>query len=184
MRSPPDRRRKVFESVALPCAGAVHRFALKLTRDPAAAADLLQEVLLRAYRSFDAFEPGTNCRAWMLAIAYSVFINMRRKGERAPAFVELSEVDAEQVPDAGWSVDRDVWTGARLESALHALPEEIRAVVLLVLVEELTYEEAAAVLRCPVGTVRSRLFRGRRALFALLRQQAAEAGLLDGARKP
>ena len=120
----------------------------------------------------------------MLAIAYSVFTNMRRKDDRAPALVELSEVDAEQVPEAGWSVDRDVWTGARLESALHALPAEIRAVVVLVLVEELTYEEAAAVLRCPVGTVRSRLFRGRRTLFTLLRQQAAEAGLLERAEKP
>ena len=184
MRSPPDRRRELFEAAALPCAGAVHRFILKLTRDPAMAEDLVQDIFLRAYRSFDAFEEGTNCRAWLLSIAYSVFINRRRKEDRSPRLVEFSEIDSEQVPDPGWSVHRDVWTGARLETALLALPEGIRAVVVLVLIEELTYEEAAAVLRCPVGTIRSRLFRGRRALFTSLQQQAAEAGLLDVTRKP
>src|SRR5215813_2871276 len=184
MRSPPDRRRKIFEAVALPCAGPVHRFLLRLTRDPETASDLVQDVFLRAYRSFDAFEEGTDCRAWMLAIAYSVFINMRRKGGRAPPLVALSEVDADDVPDPRWLVPRDVWTGARLETALLALPEVIRAVVVLVLIEELTYEEAARVLGCPVGTVRSRLFRGRRALFASLQAQGAEAGLQHETRKP
>jgi RNA polymerase sigma-70 factor (ECF subfamily) len=183
MGIPPDRRREVFEAVALPCAAAVHRFVRRLTRDPETAADLVQDVFLRAYRSFDAFEPGSNCRAWLLAIAYSVFINRHRKDRRAPPLVELSEVDAEQVPAAGWSVQRDFWTGARLESALLDLPEEIRAVVVLVLIEELTYVEAAQVLNCPVGTIRSRLFRGRRALFVSLQEQAADAGLLDGTRK-
>jgi RNA polymerase sigma-70 factor, ECF subfamily len=183
METPPDSRREVFAAVALPCAAAVHRFALRLTRDPEIAADILQDVFLRAYRSFDAFEPGSDCRAWLLSIAYSVFVNRRRKDRRSPPLVELSEVDAEQVPEAGWSVQRDLWTGARLETALLALPEEFRAVVVLVLVEELTYEEAAQVLKCPVGTIRSRLFRGRRALFVSLHETAAEAGLLDGARK-
>jgi RNA polymerase sigma factor (sigma-70 family) len=184
MHSTPDRRRKAFEAVALPCAGPVHRFLLRLTRDAETASDLVQDVFLRAYRSFDAFEEGTDCRAWMLAIAYSVFINMRRKHGRSPPLVDLSEVDADEVADQGWSAPRDVWTGARLETALLGLPDEIRAVVVLVLIEELTYEEAARVLGCPVGTVRSRLFRGRRALFSSLTAQAAEAGMGHETRKP
>src|SRR5215475_10753074 len=106
MRSPPDRRRKIFEAVALPCAGSVHRFLLRLTRDAETASDLVQDVFLRAYRSFDAFKEGTDCRAWMLAIAYSVFVNMRRKGGRSPQLVELSEVEAEDVADPGWSGPR------------------------------------------------------------------------------
>jgi RNA polymerase sigma-70 factor, ECF subfamily len=183
MRAPRDRRRSVFEALALPCAGAVHRFAQRLTRDREAANDLVQEAYLRAYRSFDAFREGSNFRAWILAIEYSTFINQRRKEHRAPAQVNLSEVEASQPADVGWEAPRDVWTVARLEDALRALPDELQAVVGLVLVEELTYEEAAAVLQCPVGTVRSRLFRGRRALFDRLRESAAATGLLDGARK-
>src|SRR5262249_58944513 len=96
----------------------------------------------------------------------------------------LSAWAADVFPAPRCWAPRGVGTGARLETALLALPEVIRAVVVLVLIEELTYEEAARVLGCPVGTVRSRLFRGRRALFASLQAQGAEAGLQHETRKP
>jgi len=184
MTAVPDNQRAAFEAAALPCAAAVHRFALRLTRDPDSAADLMQEVFLRAYRGFADFQPGTDCRAWLFAIAYSVFINMHRKDRRAPQMAELRDEVAEDLSSVEWNVRRDVWTRARIEEALLDLPEPIRLVVVLVLVEELTYEEAAKVLGCPLGTVRSRLFRGRRALFSALHAQAAEGGLLPIARKP
>jgi RNA polymerase sigma-70 factor (ECF subfamily) len=183
MSAVPDNQRAAFEAVALPCAAAVHRFALRLTRDPDSAADLTQEVFLRAYRSFTDFQPGTDCRSWLFAITYSVFINMHRKDHRAPRMTELREEAAEEVSSVEWNVRGDVWTRARIEEALLDLPDPIRLVVVLVLVEELTYEEAAKVLACPLGTVRSRLFRGRRALFTALHAQAAEAGLLPTSRK-
>lgn len=175
-------RRAAFEAAALPCAGAVHRFALRLTRDPHAAADLVQEAFLRGYRSFEAFQPGTNCRAWLLAIVYSVFVNMHRKHRRAAEGAEAAE--EETGPSVEWNAPLDVWTRERVEKAVLELPEPIRAVVVLVLIEDLTYEEAAKVLGCPLGTVRSRLFRGRRALFGTLHAEAEEAGLLGAQRKP
>lgn len=183
MEAREDKRRSAFEAVALPCAAAVHRFSLRLTGDPHTAADLVQEVLLRAYRSFDDFRTGTDFRAWLLSIAYSVFINMRRKDRRTPPIAELSSLESEPPDSIEWNLRGDVWTRARLQRALLDLPEEIRAVVLLVLLEEFTYEEAAGVLGCPVGTVRSRLFRGRRALLTALRDHAAESGLLALTRK-
>jgi RNA polymerase sigma-70 factor (ECF subfamily) len=183
MGASPDTRRAAFEAVALPCAAAVHRFCLRLTHDPQAAADLVQDAFLRAYRNFEDFRPGTDCRAWLFSIAYSVFINMHRKEQRAPPSTELSSLESEPSSSIEWNVPRDVWTRARIEQALLELPDEIRAVVVLVLIEELTYEETAAVLGCPTGTVRSRLFRGRRALFSALQDQAADSGLVVRSRK-
>jgi RNA polymerase sigma-70 factor (ECF subfamily) len=183
MEARQDKRRSAFEAVALPCAAAVHRFSLRLTRDPHTAADLVQEVFLRAYRSFDDFRTGSDCRAWLLSIAYSVFINMHRKDRRGPPIADLSSLESEPPASIEWNLRRDVWTRARIEQALLELPEEIRAVVLLVLIEELTYDEAARVLGCPIGTVRSRLFRGRRALLTALRDQAADSGFLGLTRK-
>jgi len=180
----PDRLRSAFEAVALPCAAAVHRFSLRLTGDPHAAADLVQEVFLRAYRSFDEFQTGTDCRAWLLSIAYSVFINMRRRNRRGPPLADLSSLETEPPEAIRWDVQCDVWTRARIEQALGELPDEIRAVVVLVLIEGLTYEETAAALDRPIGTIRSRLFRGRRALLTTLRDQAAESGLLGFTKRP
>src|SRR5713226_4343675 len=166
----------------------LYNVALHLTRDTDEAADVLQETYLRAYRTFDNFRPGTNSRAWLFTILYSVFINRRKKAERevGPLPVEELEeryglfVEAPAGADDGlW--DAEAW-GQRwpreVEAALRALPEAFRSAVLLVDVQDLAYEEAAAVLKCPVGTLRSRLFRGRRLLFVALRDYARGEGYL------
>ena len=158
--SPADDKRLLFESVALPFMQRLYNVALHLTRDTDEAADVLQETYLRAYRTFDNFRPGTNTRAWLFTILYSVFINRRKKAERevGPLPVEELEeryglfVEASAGADDGlW--DAEAW-GQRwpreVEAALRALPEAFRSAVLLVDVQDLPYEEAAAVLRCPV----------------------------------
>jgi RNA polymerase sigma-70 factor (ECF subfamily) len=180
----PRERRARFESTAMPFLDAVYGFALRLTGEPEEAKDLVQETLLRAYRTFDGFRPGTNCKAWLFTIAYSIFVNRYWKRRRAPKMVSVEELEekfhralpAEQPAQGSESGGMPVWTDPDVEDAFAKLPESFRAVVLLVDVEELTYEEAAAALDCPVGTVRSRLSRARKALFVALHDHARRAG--------
>ena len=181
----PDERRRQFESIALSFMQALYNTARRLTSDPEAAADVVQDTYLRAYRTFDNFRPGTNAKAWLFTILYSVLINRRKKArrevgplppeqleERYRQFVEAPAGDLGEVEAWGQRWPREI------EAALRALPDAFRAAVLLVDVQELSYEEAATVLGCPVGTVQSRLFRGRRLLFAALEVYARDAGYL------
>jgi len=173
-----DRRAR-FETEALPLMPVVYRVARRLRWAEEDAKDLVQETYLRAYRTFDAFQPGTNCRAWLLTILYSVFINRYRKAQREPEFVPADEERlADTVPDEGQLPDMSQVSSAEIDAALTRLPEPFRAAVLLVDVEELSYEEAAQALSCPVGTIRSRLFRARKLLFAALQEYARKAGYL------
>jgi RNA polymerase sigma-70 factor (ECF subfamily) len=184
-----SERRVRFEAEMVPLLGAVHRLALRLAHRPADAADLLQDAMLRAYRGFDRFIPGTNRKAWLLKITYSAFVNRYRRTRREPEPLPDEELERrfEQAggmqgeTDALASLDRGAWgTGAEVDTALRQLPEPFLSAVLLVDLEELTYEEAAGVLECPVGTVRSRLFRGRKQLFVALQDYARERGYLRG----
>ncbi len=186
--SDPDARRQQFEAVTLPLMQPLYDTALRLTSDPEEAADSLQETYLRAFRTFDNFRPGTNARAWMFTILYSVIINRRKKSMhevRTPSVEELEQrlgiVD--QAPELEGLGNVEAW-GARwpteVAAALGELPEAFRAAVLLVDVQELTHEEAATVLDCPVGTVQSRVFRGRRLLFAALESYARQGGYSSG----
>lgn len=163
--------RSAFERETLPWMRPLYGFALRLTRNPDDASDLVQESYLRALRGFAGFTPGTNARAWLFRILYSVFANDHRHRRRRPAVaMEDLEPQFERLALDSWRArgrtsfeDR-----AALEDAIARLDEDFRAAVLLVDVEGLTYDEAAAALGCPVGTVRSRLSRARRALFAML----------------
>lgn len=177
---PPERRQR-FEAEATPFMKAVYNTALRLTRREEDASDLLQETYLRAYRTFDGFTPGTNCKAWLFTILYSIFVNRYRKERREPAIVSIDDVEEKfhrmlradiQAAPAG----QKLWTDTEVEAALGELPESFRSAVLLVDVEEFSYEEAAAVLGCPVGTLRSRLFRARKLLAVSLREYARRAG--------
>jgi RNA polymerase sigma-70 factor (ECF subfamily) len=163
-------RRAAFESTCLPLMRALHGFAIRLSRKPEDASDLVQETLLRAYRTFQSFEPGTNARAWLLKILHTVFLNRIRKERRSADWLPLDEV-VERVPAA--LVNAHQPSAAELESALQSLPEPFRVAILLVDVEGLTYEEAAAALTCPVGTVRSRLHRARAMMLARLQPTPA-----------
>jgi RNA polymerase sigma-70 factor (ECF subfamily) len=180
-----ETRRAEFEATALPHMRALYNTARRLTHDNDAG-DLVQDTFLRAYRTFDNFMPGTNCRGWLLTIMYSVFINEYHKKRRQAPTVSIDELETrfqrwlESPEDAGEAAATVEVHGTRMnpeiERALQQLPEEFRAPVLFVDVEGLSYDETAAVMACPVGTVRSRLYRGRRLLFALLKDYAASMG--------
>jgi RNA polymerase sigma-70 factor (ECF subfamily) len=170
-----------FIAVAMPHLDRLHRVARRLMRRPEDAADLVQETFLRAFRTFDSFRPGTDGRAWLFTILYSVFANRYRARQRRPTEVSLEELEARfehelaaptwDDPLARLAAGRH-GAGELVDVALDELPAEYRAAVVLVDIEEASYEEAAATLGCPVGTVRSRLSRGRRLLAARLRELA------------
>ena len=184
----PDTLAARFEAVALPFMNALYGKALHLTHKPEDAADLVQETFLRAYRTFANFAEGTNCKAWLFTILYSIFINRYHKAQREPDTVSMDQLEETYhrgLADPQWDDEFAVlagskldWQGPEVSQALGKLPEDFRAAVLLVDVEEFSYEEAAAVLNCPVGTLRSRLFRARRGLFVELREHARKMGFI------
>ena len=163
--------RAPFEREILPHARVLYTAARRLVREDADARDLVQETFLRAYRTFAAFTPGTNARAWLFTILYSVFINRYRQAQRDPDLLSIEDLQERFHRELGPPASlrpASASTAARVEAALAALPETFRAAVVLVDVEEMSYEEAAAVAGCPVGTLRSRLFRARRLLASAL----------------
>ncbi len=176
----------------MPEARALYGTALRLTGQPDDAADMVQETLLRALRTFDNFTPGTNVRAWLFTILYSVFNSAYRKQQRTPDAVSLEELEQRyerpmEVADAAALRQIEdnpalMWKGSEVETALRRLPEPFRSAVILVDLEELDYEQASAVLDVPIGTVRSRLFRGRKALAEDLAAYARQQGLLSNPR--
>ncbi len=180
--------RAQFEAIALPFTKPLYNTAMHLTHRAEDASDLVQETYLRAYRTFHNFTPGTNCKAWLFTILYSVFVNRYRKEQREPESVSLDELEEkfrEFLVAGEWDPQRAVdlrEVGAEVDQALNRLPEAFRSAVLLVDVEELSYEEAAAILNCPVGTVRSRLFRARKLLFLELQQYAQKKGYVQKAK--
>ena len=137
----------------------MHRFALRLTRDGPAAEDLVQETYLRALAHREQYAPGTNCRAWLFTICRNAFVRGAMRDQREVA-VEDAELD-----DA-------------VRKALDKLPEDYRIVVALVDIEDQSYADAAGILGVPLGTVRSRLFRGRRLLQQDLLAYAVDTGLI------
>lgn len=160
---------------------ALYRVGLRLTGNPADAEDLVQEAMLKAYRGWDSFTSGTNAKAWLLTILRNAFINEYRRRTRRPETVDLDTAEAaaalpeESVGDPQAQffdqiVDEEVLR------AVDALPEVFREAVVLSDIEGLDYQEIARVLDIPVGTVKSRLFRGRRMLKAKLYRYAVDMG--------
>jgi RNA polymerase sigma-70 factor, ECF subfamily len=183
--SPEDRSDydRSFEQEALPWLDDVYRFALSLTRNEADADDVVQETYLRAYRSWHTFERGSDARRWLFTICRNAFLRTR---ERARHQVELEDGDVEAVAsnveqnDGTRSGDERLLArldlGPALASALARLPQPFRSAVELVDVEDQSYEAASDILGVPIGTVRSRLFRGRRLLQHMLLTYARDAG--------
>ena len=179
-----DRER--FEALAMPLARPLYGFALRLTRGSDDSSDLVQETFLRAYRTFGSFRPGTNAKAWMFKILYSVHVNEAKRRERRPATTSMDTAYEDGPMEiADWSGTAEIltnpaidWGGSEVEREVSGLPEEFREAVLLVDLGDLTYEEAAEVAGCPVGTIRSRLARARRRLAERLRAVARSRGLL------
>ncbi|HEX3928332.1 MAG TPA: sigma-70 family RNA polymerase sigma factor [Gemmatimonadales bacterium] len=169
-----------FEHEALPHLDTLYRVALRLTGEPAAAEDLVQETMLRALKAWSSFRPGSNARAWLVTILRNQFINGWRARKRAPTAVDMEAlpepVDLSN-PDPEGRFFRELVDDEVLR-AVDALPEEFREVLVLSDMEELPYAEIASALDIPVGTVKSRLFRARRILQGRLRRYAEEAGLI------
>jgi RNA polymerase sigma-70 factor (ECF subfamily) len=165
----PRDRRLLFEQTAMPHLDALYSAALRLARNPDDAKDLLQETVLRAYRCFYQFTPGTNCRAWLLTILYNNFRTAYRHGGREQLAVSSEEFEQELEARSrlDWdganpedqAVERS--TGRLIQKLLAGLPEEFREALLLVDLHELNYQEVAEVLGVPLGTIKSRVSRGR-----------------------
>ena len=174
-----DRRWHAFETEALPHVDRLFRHAMWLVRNRAEAEDLVQETLVQALQSFHRFTPGTNCRAWLVSILHHVRANRLRKQGRAPIDSSLDERVANVVPFVPPIPDR--LTDEDMLLALQQIPPHHQEVILLCDVEELTYKEIAAALDVAIGTVMSRLHRGRELLrIALARRGARPATLGKG----
>jgi RNA polymerase sigma-70 factor (ECF subfamily) len=189
-KGPPHDRTEEFEEVALPYLDALFNLALNLTRNRKDAEDLVQEAYLRAFRFFDSYQPGTHIKAWLFRILRNTFINRYRAAKARPEEVDFDKIDGvyeKMVEDdflrGHGSVDPEeaVMVGVpdqEIQEAMVALPEEYRSVVIMALVEELSYKEIASALAIPVGTVMSRLHRGRKQLQGALLEYAKRKGIL------
>lgn len=174
-----------FASEALVHLDALYGLALRLTGgDEARAEDLVQDAILKAYRAWDDFELGTNCRAWLMTILRNTFINDYRRRRRRPSPVEFDEVEERSVfpevrdedPEARFF---DQIIDDEVVAAIDDLPDEFRIPVVLSDLEGLSYQEVADSMGIPVGTVKSRLFRARKRLQARLYDYAREMGYLS-----
>jgi RNA polymerase sigma-70 factor (ECF subfamily) len=176
-----------FEEVALPHLDALYAMGLRLTRNERDSEDLVQDTILKAFRFFHRFEKGTNCKAWLFKILTNTFLNRYQKGRREGEVVREVETTDHyeqfvspdsahlQSPESallGHMMSEDV---AR---ALEGVPADFRMAVLLSDVEEFSYKEIADIMECPIGTVMSRLYRGRRLLQKALYQYAVESGVV------
>lgn len=183
-----QERDRQFHKEALRWLPEVTRYALSLTRDESDADDLVQETYLKAYRSWDSYTPGTECRGWLFTICRNTFIRGRKREERQVATddPELEALAASAVhasaQQAGYGdlFERFDLSDA-IARAIGALPDVFREVVVLADVLDQSYEAAAETLNIPIGTVRSRLFRGRRLLQEALINHARDAGLVPAA---
>lgn len=186
-------KRAAFEAEAVPHLDAVYRFALRLSGSPDGAEDLVQETYLRAWRAWDQYTAGTNAKSWLFTICRNVFLRQRERGQRHDRIVE-KEAPRES---AGGTVDviNPIWSQTKDQDpegrffdsivddevlrAIDDLPEEYRTAVVLSDVEGLPYQEVAEIMEVPVGTVKSRLFRGRRQLQKVLHEFAVEMGYIQ-----
>jgi RNA polymerase sigma-70 factor (ECF subfamily) len=176
-----------FEADAMQYAPQLYSAALRMTRNPADAEDVVQETFLKAYRAYGSFTAGTNLKAWLYRILTNTYINRYRKAQRRPSEVELGELQdlylfkrlGEQ-SGASESAESEVleqFVDSDVIQALESLPDNFRMPVLLADVEGFSYKEIAEMLDIPIGTVMSRLHRGRKALQKKLWHLAEERGI-------
>jgi len=185
-----DALKTTFEALFAGVVNAAFGVAMRLTRNQADAEDLVQEAAFLAYRGFGSFETGTNFRAWFLKILTNCYYSKRRKEKSRPVTSDLDDTPdlylyarsgqagfPTQGPDPAEELFERLGT-ERIVAAMARLPDEYRVVATLYFMEDLTYEEIAQTLECPVGTVRSRLHRSRKMLQKALWQVAEENGIV------
>jgi RNA polymerase sigma-70 factor (ECF subfamily) len=180
--------RERFERDVLPLLPSLYGAALRMTRNPADAEDLVQDTYLRAFRGFASFQEGTNLKAWLYRILTNSFINTYRKKQRQPQTVEgpddidewylFDRLGARNVEASAEEEVLDNLPDDEVKRALESLPENFRLPVLLADVEGFSYKEIAEIMGTPIGTVMSRLHRGRKALEKALWETAKERGLV------
>ncbi|MGE5430636.1 MAG: sigma-70 family RNA polymerase sigma factor [Syntrophomonadaceae bacterium] len=189
--SPDDRQKYIdFEREALPHMNALYNFALRMTGNSDDADDLVQETLLKAFRFFDKFEKGTNCKAWLFRILKNSYINDYRKHSKEPSKVDYEDIENfyENIKSSDVKSDHlvdDVFNNLLdddISSAISSLPEDFRTVIILSDIEGFTYEEIADFVDCPIGTVRSRLHRARKMLYVRLNKYAQERGYVKNSK--
>jgi RNA polymerase sigma-70 factor, ECF subfamily len=184
-----------FESCLTPILTAAYGTALHMTRNGDDAQDLVQEAALQAFRAFNSFQEGTNFKAWFFRILTNLFINAYRRRQREPGIDTLPDLEdapalylfkrTQEMGMHAWNSDPAALVLERFEaeqvcSAIAALPEDYRIVSALYFMEEFSYQEIAEIVGCPVGTVRSRLHRGRRMLQKALWHIAEQQGIVAG----
>ena len=199
MRLPPATVRRMadradFSQQAMEFMPALYTAALRLTRNPADAEDLVQETFLKAYRSFGSFEEGTNLKAWLYRILTNTFINSYRAAKRRPEKADVEDIEDLYLykrlnelpaPGVGRSAEEELLesiTDDEVKNAIESLPEAFRIAVLLADVEGFSYKEIAEITDVPIGTVMSRIHRGRRALQKALMDYAEARGLVAADR--
>jgi RNA polymerase sigma-70 factor (ECF subfamily) len=182
-----------FAEQAMEYMSSLYSAALRMTRNPSDAEDLVQETYLKAYRAFGSFQEGTNLKAWLYRILTNTFINSYRARRRRPEQTELDDVEdlylyrrlgGLEAVTAGRSAEEEVlehFTEGEVKLAVEELPEQFRMAVLLADVEGFSYKEIAEILDVPIGTVMSRLHRGRRALQKALHEFGKARGLVGTA---
>jgi len=181
--------RKEFEELTLPHLDTLYSAALRLTKNERDAEDLVQDTFLRAYRFFDKFERGTNIKAWLFRILTNTFINRYRRSVKERSIIEGSEKEAVQERFVSrraseYAANPEQYLLDRLLSddvlrAIDELPIDFRLVVILADLQDFSYNEIAEIVGCPVGTVMSRLYRGRRLLQKKLKDYALESGVIS-----
>ena len=186
--------RTAFAAEAMQYAPQLYSGAMRMTRNAADAEDLVQETYLKAYRSYASFEEGTNLRAWLFRILTNTFINTYRAKQRRPQETDFGDIEdlylykriggVEQASRSAEDQLFDLFTDDEVKSALEDLPENFRLPVLLADVQDFSYKEIAEILDIPIGTVMSRLHRGRKAMQKRLVDYAETRGLVRRSGEP